>query len=101
MVTGFLQMNKNHYEILGLKNFSSIMEIKKAYRSLALKYHPDRGGNINKMKEINSSYDFLIKNKLKYDRTLQPIVIDLNGFNGSFYSENGTTFTYGWTYTTA
>jgi hypothetical protein len=38
-------MSSNYYEILGLQEKSSQDEIKKAYRSLSLKYHPDKTQN--------------------------------------------------------
>jgi DnaJ-class molecular chaperone len=52
------------YKILGLKNSASDKEIKKAYKSLALKWHPDRNQD-NKdyatefFKKINDAYDIL------------------------------------------
>ena len=33
---------KNYYEVLGISKTASADEIKKAYRNLAFKYHPDR-----------------------------------------------------------
>ena len=50
---------KNYYEILGVSANASDEEIKKAFRKLALKYHPDRGGNAEKFKEINEAYAIL------------------------------------------
>jgi len=54
----------NYYEILQLTKDSTIDEIKKSYRTLALKYHPDRNlGNVDKCTEIfkciSESYSIL------------------------------------------
>ena len=49
----------DYYATLGLKRGASDAEIKKAYRSLAMKHHPDRGGDEKKFKEISQAYDFL------------------------------------------
>ena len=38
-------MSENHYKNLGLEETASKDEIKKAFRSLSLKYHPDRNPN--------------------------------------------------------
>lgn len=53
-------MNKDYYKILGLKSNASQEEIKKAFRSLAHKYHPDKkDGNEQKFKEVNEAYQVL------------------------------------------
>jgi len=49
----------DYYSILGLKHGASDNDIKKAYRSLAMKHHPDRGGDEKKFKEISQAYEFL------------------------------------------
>lgn len=49
----------DYYSVLGLKKGASVDEIKKAYRSLAMKHHPDRGGDENRFKEIAQAYEFL------------------------------------------
>ena len=53
-------MANNYYDILGINKNASDDEIKKAYRKLAHKYHPDKqGGDANKFKEINEAYQVL------------------------------------------
>jgi molecular chaperone DnaJ len=65
---------EDYYKILGVSKKANIEEIKKAYRRLAVKYHPDKNpGNIeaeNKFKEITEAYKTLSDpNKRKvYDR---------------------------------
>jgi curved DNA-binding protein len=49
----------DYYATLGLKRGATPEEIKKAYRSLAMKHHPDRGGDEAKFKEISTAYDVL------------------------------------------
>jgi curved DNA-binding protein len=49
----------DYYSTLGLKRGATDAEIKKAYRSLAMKHHPDRGGDEKKFKEISQAYEFL------------------------------------------
>jgi curved DNA-binding protein len=49
----------DYYSTLGLKRGASDAEIKKAYRSMAMKHHPDRGGDEKKFKEISQAYEFL------------------------------------------
>src|SRR4030042_6466925 len=53
-------MPKEYYNILGVSKDSSDDEIKKAYRKLAHKYHPDKkGGDEAKFKEVNEAYQVL------------------------------------------
>lgn len=51
----------NAYAILGLNEGASHEEVKKSYRRLAMKYHPDRGGDPEEFKKIQSAYDYLEK----------------------------------------
>lgn len=53
-------MPQNYYDILGVEKSASADEIKKAYRKLAHKYHPDKGeGNDAKFKEVNEAYQVI------------------------------------------
>jgi curved DNA-binding protein len=64
----------DYYSVLGLKNSSSDDEIKKAYRKLAMKYHPDRNeGDTraeSKFKDISEAYAVLSdkKKRREYDQ---------------------------------
>ena len=49
----------NPYNVLGISKDSSKEDIKKAYRKLAMKYHPDKGGDPKKFQEINNAYEEL------------------------------------------
>ena len=59
-------MNKDYYQILGIPKGSSKDEVKKAFRKLASKYHPDKeGGDEEKYKEITEAYAVLGDDKKK------------------------------------
>ena len=57
---------KDYYDVLGIHKTASVTEIKKAYRKLAIKYHPDKNpGNSEaekKFKEISEAYEVLSDN---------------------------------------
>ena len=72
------------YKVLGVSPDASDEEIKKAYRELAKKYHPDNYVNnplsdlaAEKMKEINEAYDAIVSNRK-------------NGYSGSYRSSSGS-----------
>ncbi|MGC9048801.1 MAG: molecular chaperone DnaJ [Patescibacteria group bacterium] len=83
-------MAKDYYQILGLKKDASPEEIKRAFRELAQKYHPDKpGGSAEKFKEINEAYQVLSdpeKRKLydQYGETFEQARArgDFSGFEG-------------------
>ena len=49
----------DYYEILGIQKNASAEEIKSAYRKLAMKHHPDRGGDGDYFAKINTAYETL------------------------------------------
>ncbi|MDP1760246.1 MAG: DnaJ domain-containing protein, partial [Candidatus Woesebacteria bacterium] len=60
----------DYYEVLGVQKSASQDEIKKAFHKLAHKYHPDKGGDEKKFKEINEAYQVLSdkQKRAQYDQ---------------------------------
>lgn len=70
-------MNENHYQTLLIPNFSDLSTIKKAYKFLAQKYHPDKSdGNEELFLKVSESYNILIKTKSDYDLRLADCIFN-------------------------
>ena len=66
----------NHYEVLGVNQDASEQEIRKSYRNLSLKYHPDRNNDAEagiKFREINEANEILSdpQRRQQYDHELK------------------------------
>jgi len=63
-------MTHKYYDILGVTKSSSKEEIKVAYKKLAMKNHPDKGGDPDKFKEISEAYQALSddEKRSRYDQ---------------------------------
>lgn len=79
---------RDYYEVLGLQKGASEEDIKKAFRKMAMKYHPDRNPDDKeaeeKFKEVNEAYSILSDpdKKSKYDRFGHAGVDPNAGFGG-------------------
>lgn len=98
-------MQKDYYSVLGVSKTASQDELKKAYRKLAVKYHPDKNkgdkASEEKFKEINEAYDVLKDDQKRaaYDRYGSEGVQNGGfgnsggGFGGGFnFSDNFSSF---------
>ncbi|XP_038027161.1 dnaJ homolog subfamily B member 5 isoform X1 [Anas acuta] len=88
-------MGKDYYKILGIQSGANEDEIKKAYRKMALKYHPDKNKDPNaeeKFKEIAEAYDVLSdpKKRAVYDQYGEEGLKTGGGSSGG----SGNTFHY-------
>jgi DnaJ-class molecular chaperone len=76
---------EDYYETLGVEKGSSADQIKKKYRKLSMKHHPDRGGNKETFQKINTAYQILgdpVK-KRNYDMQRENPLGKLFGQNGN------------------
>lgn len=66
---------RTHYDVLGIEKTSTVDQIKKAYRKLALVYHPDKAKtstHADLFKDMTAAYNVLSDEsaRAKYDREL-------------------------------
>ncbi len=93
---------KNYYEILGISEDASTEDVKKAFKKLAVKYHPDKKDwDTEKFKEINEAYQVLSDNQKKqqYDNYRKygwgfGWFWDMWGFGWWWFGGWGTTFDF-------
>ena len=76
----------DYYSTLGVGKNATDDDIKKAYRKLAMKHHPDRGGDESTFKKISEAYDVLSDPQKKQ-------IVDLGGDPKN--QSNGNSFNQG------
>ncbi len=92
--------SKDYYSVLGVSRTASQTEIKTAFRKLAHKHHPDKGGDANEFKEINEAYQVLgnEQKRKQYDQfgsnfnNMGGGGFDFSGFQGGGFSGNNINF---------
>lgn len=72
-----MALNKDYYKILGIPPISSAEDIRKAYRKLSKKYHPDLNPTLrtlaeDKMKELVEAYNILNDTEKRHEYDAQP-----------------------------
>jgi molecular chaperone DnaJ len=87
-------MTKNYYDILGVEKKATQEEVKKAFRKLAQKHHPDKGGDEATFKEITEAYSTLSDEKKRreydsYGQTFNGGGPGAGGFGGFDSSQYG------------
>lgn len=75
---------KQSLGLLGLPPTFTTEELKRAYRKAAHKYHPDKGGNAEKFKQIHIAYDFLSKYTNGPPSAVYGFAINITHNNGSY-----------------
>ncbi len=77
-------MSKDYYQILGIEKKASADDVKKAFRKLAHKYHPDKGdGDETKFKEISEAYSVLSNEKKRQEYDAYGRVFNESGGAGA------------------
>ena len=64
-----------------LKELESIDDVKSKYRQLSKLFHPDKGGSVAIMQELNSEYQYIINCFYTYRRDWENELYQLNKFN--------------------
>jgi molecular chaperone DnaJ len=84
-------MSENLYDILGVPKSATADQIKKAYKKLAIKHHPDKGGDEETFKKISNAYSVLSDEKKKYEYDLGGRSANQNnrGFTSEDFFSNG------------
>ncbi|MDO7983622.1 MAG: molecular chaperone DnaJ [Pigeon pea little leaf phytoplasma] len=90
-----MKQKKDYYEVLGLSRDANLDDIKRAYRSLAKKYHPDRCKEDNaeaKFKEIQEAFEVLSDSNKRAQYDQMGHSFNNQGFNSDFQGFQSANF---------
>jgi curved DNA-binding protein len=80
---------KDYYDILGVDEKATSTDITRAFKDLAKKHHPDRGGDEAKFKEINEAHDTLKNSQKRHDYdTMRKFGTTGTGGQHQFFNED-------------
>jgi len=87
----------DYYQVLGISRNSDEQEIKRAYRKLAMKHHPDRGGNPEEFAKVQEAYDMLTNTQARghFDSPQPDFDFSGGGFEDIFSHVFGTDGSFG------
>ena len=67
--------DQDPYRVLGLSPLATVAEVKERYRELAFRTHPDRGGNAERMRELNLAYERILDHQTRRRAAALPTVV--------------------------
>lgn len=87
-------MSSDYYNVLGISKGASVDEIKSAYKKLALKNHPDRGGDKDVFQKIQQAYEVLSDDnkRSEYDNPMSGNIFSQDPFFNQFHNQFNNSF---------
>ena len=68
--------DKDPYRLLGVSPMATDVQIKARFRELAMEVHPDRGGSVERMREVNLAYEKILQHRARRTESVaQPVLV--------------------------
>lgn len=65
--------DRDPYHVLGVSALATLQEVRERYRELAFRSHPDRGGNPDRMRELNLAYERILNHQERRAAPILPV----------------------------